>query len=73
MTSVFDANGRFAPQYDDDDVMTLDADACILAIGQRADLSFLTPERRRRPDAGRHHQVDRGDAGHVGSRRVRRR
>jgi NADPH-dependent glutamate synthase beta subunit-like oxidoreductase len=43
VTSVFDADGRFAPTYDDADVMTLDADACILAIGQRADLSFLTP------------------------------
>jgi formate dehydrogenase (NADP+) beta subunit len=42
--SVFDANGRFAPVYSDDDVMTIEADACILAIGQRADLSFLKPE-----------------------------
>jgi NADPH-dependent glutamate synthase beta subunit-like oxidoreductase len=42
--SVFDAQGRFAPQYDDEDVMTLPADACILAIGQQADLSFLKPE-----------------------------
>ena len=41
--SVFDANGRFAPAYDDSDVLKLDADACILAIGQRADLSFLKP------------------------------
>jgi NADPH-dependent glutamate synthase beta subunit-like oxidoreductase/ferredoxin len=42
--SVFDANGRFAPTYADDDVVTLDADSCILAIGQRADLSFLKAE-----------------------------
>jgi NADPH-dependent glutamate synthase beta subunit-like oxidoreductase len=41
--SVFDANGRFAPDYDSDDVITLDADTCILAIGQRASLSFLKP------------------------------
>jgi NADPH-dependent glutamate synthase beta subunit-like oxidoreductase len=40
--SVFDANGRFAPQYADDDLLTLEADSCVLAIGQRADLSFLT-------------------------------
>ena len=40
--SVFDDNGRFAPAYDDSDVIGIDADACILAIGQRADLSFLT-------------------------------
>ncbi|OFW38736.1 MAG: 4Fe-4S ferredoxin [Acidobacteria bacterium RIFCSPLOWO2_12_FULL_67_14b] len=42
VTSVFDANGRFAPQFVDDDVLEIDADACILAIGQKADLSFLT-------------------------------
>jgi len=42
VTSLFDPTGRFAPQYDDADVTTLDADACILAIGQQADLSFLT-------------------------------
>ena len=41
VTSVFDADGRFAPAYDDADVLTLEADACVLAIGQRADLSFL--------------------------------
>jgi NADPH-dependent glutamate synthase beta subunit-like oxidoreductase len=44
VTSVFDAVGRFAPQYDDEDVVTLEADACVLAIGQRPDLSFLRPE-----------------------------
>jgi NADPH-dependent glutamate synthase beta subunit-like oxidoreductase len=44
VTSVFDADGRFAPQYDEGDVLTLEADACVLAIGQRADLSFLKPE-----------------------------
>jgi NADPH-dependent glutamate synthase beta subunit-like oxidoreductase len=41
--SVFDANGRFAPSYDDEDVETIPADACVLAIGQRADLDFLQP------------------------------
>jgi formate dehydrogenase beta subunit len=44
VTAVFDANGRFAPTYDESDVITLEADACVLAIGQRADLSFLTTE-----------------------------
>lgn len=44
VTSVFDADGRFAPTYDDADVITLEADACVLAIGQRADLSFLRAE-----------------------------
>ncbi len=42
--SVFDENGRFSPRYDDSDVTTLPADACILAIGQKPDLSFLKPE-----------------------------
>jgi NADPH-dependent glutamate synthase beta subunit-like oxidoreductase len=41
--SVFDANGRFAPTYDDDDIVTIEADACILAIGQKPDLAFLKP------------------------------
>jgi formate dehydrogenase (NADP+) beta subunit len=40
--SVFDETGRFAPVYDDAIVDQLEADACILAIGQKADLSFLT-------------------------------
>ncbi|HEY0590826.1 MAG TPA: FAD-dependent oxidoreductase, partial [Thermoanaerobaculia bacterium] len=41
--SIFDERGAFAPTYDDADLTTLPADACILAIGQRADLSFLQP------------------------------
>jgi NADPH-dependent glutamate synthase beta subunit-like oxidoreductase len=43
VVSVFDSNGRFAPTYDDSDVETFPADACVLAIGQRADLDFLDP------------------------------
>jgi NADPH-dependent glutamate synthase beta subunit-like oxidoreductase len=42
--AVFDEAGRFAPRYDDEDVLTLEADSCVLAIGQKADLSFLKPE-----------------------------
>jgi NADPH-dependent glutamate synthase beta subunit-like oxidoreductase len=41
--SVFDEGGRFAPVYDDEDVIVVGADACILAIGQQPDLAFLTP------------------------------
>lgn len=41
--SVFDENGRFAPAYDDEDVVSVEADACILAIGQKPDLAFLKP------------------------------
>jgi NADPH-dependent glutamate synthase beta subunit-like oxidoreductase len=41
--TVFDDTGRFAPQYDEADVVSLDADSCILAIGQQPDLDFLKP------------------------------
>ena len=44
VTQVFDAQGRFAPAYDDADVQTLEADGCVLAIGQQPDLAFLKPE-----------------------------
>jgi ferredoxin len=43
VVSVFDEAGRFAPRYDEQDLVSLPADACILAIGQQPDLSFLTP------------------------------
>lgn len=42
--SVFDESGRFAPTYDDADLTSLEADACVLAIGQRAETSFLKPQ-----------------------------
>ena len=44
VVSVFDESGRFSPVYDDADRLRLEADSCILAIGQRPDLSFLKPE-----------------------------
>ena len=44
VTSVFTPEGRFAPEYDDADTTTIEAEACVLAIGQRADLSFLKDE-----------------------------
>lgn len=46
VTRVFDEHGRFSPQYNDDDLEIIEADACVLAIGQQADLSFLTPDDR---------------------------
>ncbi|HEX9114686.1 MAG TPA: FAD binding domain-containing protein [Anaerolineae bacterium] len=42
-TSVFDAAGRFAPSFDDNDVSTLEADQILVAIGQAADLSGIEP------------------------------
>ena len=41
VTSVFDEDGRFAPQFDDSDVTDFDADTVILAIGQAIDLEAL--------------------------------
>ncbi|MEM9560990.1 MAG: FAD-dependent oxidoreductase [Actinomycetota bacterium] len=41
--SVFDGDGRFAPDFDEDDTRFLDADTIILAIGQAIDLDSLGP------------------------------
>jgi NADPH-dependent glutamate synthase beta subunit-like oxidoreductase len=39
--SVFDADGRFAPEFNTDDVRILDADTVILAVGQAVDVEAL--------------------------------
>ena len=39
-TRVFDEMGNFSPQYDEQDLTTIEADTAIVAIGQAADLSF---------------------------------
>jgi NADPH-dependent glutamate synthase beta subunit-like oxidoreductase/coenzyme F420-reducing hydrogenase delta subunit/formate hydrogenlyase subunit 6/NADH:ubiquinone oxidoreductase subunit I len=39
--SVFDANGRFSPSYDESQMTLLEADTIIITIGQMSDLSFL--------------------------------
>ncbi len=39
--SVFDENGRFAPQFDDQETLTLEADMIFLSIGQETDLTFI--------------------------------
>jgi len=39
--SVFDNEGRFNPAYDEDDVLTIDADTVIFAIGQGGDNAFV--------------------------------
>lgn len=41
---TYDETGAFKPVYDDSISETIEADTVILAIGQRADLSFLKPE-----------------------------
>ncbi len=39
---VFDEAGRFAPTYREEETTTREADVVILAIGQKADLKFIT-------------------------------
>jgi formate dehydrogenase (NADP+) beta subunit len=41
-TRVFDKDGRFSPQFNDSNILKLEADAVILAIGQQPDTEFLT-------------------------------
>ena len=43
-TSVFDANGRFSPTFNEDNVEVIPADTIIFSIGQSSDLSFLQPD-----------------------------
>jgi len=42
--SVFDAEGRFRPVFDESLIEDIPADNVIFAVGQQADLSFLRPE-----------------------------
>lgn len=42
--SVFNAEGRFEPRYDEAAVEDIAADTVIFAIGQTSDLSFLAPD-----------------------------
>jgi NADPH-dependent glutamate synthase beta subunit-like oxidoreductase len=44
VVSVFDEAGRFAPQFDQEDLEVLSTDTVILAIGQAVDLSALEPD-----------------------------
>jgi heterodisulfide reductase subunit A2 len=43
-TTIFDEKGAFNPQYDENDLSSMDADTIIVAIGQAADLSFSDSE-----------------------------
>ena len=40
-TSVFNDQGRFSPQYDENNKSVIESDCIILATGQRVDLDFL--------------------------------
>lgn len=44
VTAVFDADGRFAPQFDADDRQVVEADTVILAIGQAVDVDAIGPD-----------------------------
>ncbi len=41
LSQVLDETGRFNPVYDEETLLTLDADIILMAIGQKADLDFL--------------------------------
>jgi formate dehydrogenase beta subunit len=49
--SVFDANRRFAPVYDDAETVDVEADTVLLSVGQMPDLSFLGDVSRLQVDA----------------------
>ena len=53
VTRVFDEAKRFAPQYDDSDVIGVECDTVIVAIGQAADYGFLAGSSVRRDASGR--------------------
>ncbi|MCL5105053.1 MAG: FAD-dependent oxidoreductase [Armatimonadetes bacterium] len=42
--SVFDENRRFAPKFDENDLVIIPADTVLLAVGQATDLSFVNTE-----------------------------
>jgi heterodisulfide reductase subunit A-like polyferredoxin len=43
-TAVFDEKGAFRPQYDENDLTSMEGDTVIVSIGQAADLSFSETE-----------------------------
>ena len=53
VVSVFDDNKRFNPKYDDADVIDIECDTVVLAIGQMADMSFVSGSRLVLDDRGR--------------------
>ena len=53
VTRVFDENKRFSPQYDDADVAQIECDSVIMAIGQTADMDFISGSNLRVDDRGR--------------------
>jgi len=44
VVSILDEEGRFAPKYDPQDSLMIEADTVLIAVGQQSDLSFIHPE-----------------------------
>jgi coenzyme F420-reducing hydrogenase delta subunit/Pyruvate/2-oxoacid:ferredoxin oxidoreductase delta subunit len=53
VTRVFDADGRFSPGYDEQDLTKIDCDTVVFAIGQASDLSFVEGTDVRLDERGR--------------------
>ena len=53
VTRVFDKDKRFDPRYDDSDVIDIDCDTVIFAIGQMADCGFVDNSSVKLNDKGR--------------------
>ncbi len=53
VTRVFDEAKRFDPRYDDSDLIGVDCDTVLIAIGQAADYGFLAGSSVHRDSAGR--------------------
>ncbi len=43
--SILNDQGKFAPQFDEADIIEIECDNILMAIGQQIDLSFINPER----------------------------
>ncbi len=53
VTRVFDGEGNFSPEYDDADIIDIECDTVILAIGQMADMNFTEGSSLEVTDRGR--------------------
>lgn len=53
VTRVFDAAKKFSPTYDDADIITLECDTVIVAIGQQADMNFAQASELKIDERGR--------------------
>jgi NADPH-dependent glutamate synthase beta subunit-like oxidoreductase len=61
-TRVFDEQGRFNPAYDEDDVVKIDADFVVIAIGQETRGDIVNYIRQKQNAAGNLIEIDNGFA-----------